>query len=248
MEIYPLYLESGPRRRRTMVHVLPLLGCTVSAATTDEALAASGEAIRNYLAWLRRAAIVYASPTRADSFPHADDPFRVVVAEHITTGYFLGNGSPAVTFTPELEPLGSEELRLYIERLEWQRADLLALLRDCDADQLDARPEQGRSLREILMHIAEADLYFAGTITSVPSPRRLVRRDAHVFEKLSRIRAVVLENLAVLSEDERARVNQQGKQLWTARKALRRCLEHEYEHLREISRRVSLPMSVAAGE
>jgi hypothetical protein len=33
--LYDLYLESGPKRKKTMVHVLDLLGCIVHGPTTD---------------------------------------------------------------------------------------------------------------------------------------------------------------------------------------------------------------------
>ncbi len=38
MAKYALYLESGPRQRKTMVHVLDLLGCIAQGATTQAAL------------------------------------------------------------------------------------------------------------------------------------------------------------------------------------------------------------------
>ena len=54
MTEYALYLESGPRRRTTMVHVLDLLGCIAQGPTTEEALEATPDAIRAYLRFLRR--------------------------------------------------------------------------------------------------------------------------------------------------------------------------------------------------
>ena len=36
--MYALYLESGPQRKKTLAHVLDLLGCVVQADTTDEAV------------------------------------------------------------------------------------------------------------------------------------------------------------------------------------------------------------------
>jgi predicted RNase H-like HicB family nuclease len=50
-----LYLESGPQRRKTMVHVPALLGCMANGATTEEALDATPHAICAYLRFLRRA-------------------------------------------------------------------------------------------------------------------------------------------------------------------------------------------------
>ena len=38
MAEFALFIESGPMHRKTMVHVLDLLGCVVRGATTDEAL------------------------------------------------------------------------------------------------------------------------------------------------------------------------------------------------------------------
>jgi len=36
--IYRLHLESGPKKRTTMVHVSNLMGCCVGGPTTDETL------------------------------------------------------------------------------------------------------------------------------------------------------------------------------------------------------------------
>ena len=49
MTVYDLYLESGPRRRKTMVHVPSLLGCVATGATTEEALANTPAAIQSFL-------------------------------------------------------------------------------------------------------------------------------------------------------------------------------------------------------
>ena len=75
MTTYDLYLESGPRRRKTMVHVLDLLGCVAVGPTTDDAIAATPEAIRAYRRFLCRHG--------EDIDP--DAPFDTRVAEHITS-------------------------------------------------------------------------------------------------------------------------------------------------------------------
>lgn len=41
MTTYDLYPESAPGRRKTMVHVLALLGCVAVGPTSEEALAAT---------------------------------------------------------------------------------------------------------------------------------------------------------------------------------------------------------------
>ena len=46
MTEYALYLESGPKHKKTMVHVLGLLGCIAQGPTTEAALEAAPQAIR----------------------------------------------------------------------------------------------------------------------------------------------------------------------------------------------------------
>src|SRR5437660_10074066 len=80
MTTYMLYAESGPQRKKTLVHVLDLLGCVVQADTTDEAIASAPDAIRAYLRYLGR---------------HGDkvDPnekIETCLAEHNTEGLFSG--------------------------------------------------------------------------------------------------------------------------------------------------------------
>ena len=47
MITYDIYLESGPRHKTTMVHVLGLLGCIATGRTTGQALTATPDAIRD---------------------------------------------------------------------------------------------------------------------------------------------------------------------------------------------------------
>ena len=54
MTEYKLYLESGPKMKTTMVHVFDLLGCIANGPTTEEALDATPDAIRRFLAMLKR--------------------------------------------------------------------------------------------------------------------------------------------------------------------------------------------------
>jgi predicted RNase H-like HicB family nuclease len=84
---YALYLESGPQHRKTMVHVPALLGCIANGPTTEDAIAATPDAIRAYLRFLRRSG--------EDADP--DAAFKTRVEEHVTEAMWLGNGSPYVT-------------------------------------------------------------------------------------------------------------------------------------------------------
>src|SRR2546425_682760 len=83
-QMQPLYLESGPRRKTTMVHVLDLLGCVANGPTTEAALEAAPDAIREYLRFLRRHG--------AAAEPGA--PFTTSIAAHVMEGSWIGYGDP----------------------------------------------------------------------------------------------------------------------------------------------------------
>ncbi|MDO8690990.1 MAG: hypothetical protein Q7R39_13430 [Dehalococcoidia bacterium] len=100
---YDLYVESGPRRRKTMVHVLDLLGCIAQGPTTAEALEAAPEAIRLYLRFLL-------------AHGEAVDPegvFTTTVAAHVMEGSWIGNGDPVPGFGPDFRPLTAPDLSVY---------------------------------------------------------------------------------------------------------------------------------------
>ncbi len=95
MQTYKLYLESGPKKKKTMVHILDLSGCIAKGPTTDEALARTPDAIRAYLRFLSR---------HGEAVDRGSE-FETLVAEHVTEGQWLGHGDPALVFQPDLEPL-----------------------------------------------------------------------------------------------------------------------------------------------
>jgi len=233
MKKYDLYLESGPKHRTTMVHVLDLLGCTASGPTTEAALAATPGAIRAHLRLLQR----HGERVRPDT------SFTTAVAAHVTEGSWIGYGDPAPGFPPDFEPLSADELRTHLRRLSWIHEDLLELLGDVPARRLTAKSAKGRSLAEIVSHIAEAHAaylrYAAGNFTELSDAMKALRRgDTPPVEALRRLWSVSHTRLDAMTEDERARRIPHGQATWTARRCLRRMLEHDWEHLREISARL----------
>jgi len=236
MKEYALYLESGPKRKKTQAHVLELLGCTAQGATTDEALQAAPEAIRSYLRFLQHCG------EAAD--PQAD--FTTAVAEHVMEGGWLGNGDPTPGFGPDFGSLEPGELALGVRRLERMQADLLALVRDLSPQQLEATPESGRSIARILGHVAESYYIYVhqlvGPIEGASAARKALVQTPQGAKAapaaLPPLFQALNARLAALSEAERAQSVPHGQVTWTARRALRRSLEHTWEHLEEISRRL----------
>jgi uncharacterized damage-inducible protein DinB/predicted RNase H-like HicB family nuclease len=231
---YALYLESGPQKKTTMVHVLELLGCVATGPTTDEALARTPDAIRAYLAYLQRHG-AKVDPAAA---------FGVRVAEHATEGDIIGHGSSSVLYAPDRAPLSPADQRRYRDWLAWSRADLLALVMGRDAKALRAKPAgRGRSLEEILRHVLEADkdyVYsFLGPVKDVGEPANAALRGAlDLREGLRQEREAAARQIGALTPADRRAIRKRGKSTRTARRMLRRMLEHEWEHRREIAERL----------
>ncbi len=232
MTTYALYLESGPRRKKTYIHVPDLLGCMVRGDTTEAALEAAPEAIRGYLRFLQR----------HGETVDPDAAFTTEIAQHITKGVFLGNGT--LTIEADHGALSADEPARYTRWLEWARADLEELIARLVRSQvaLDSAPEGKRSIRAILTHIVEAEReYMRATFDSNPAINALLKAanqdGTDPLELLARVRHIGVARIQVMTPNERALSRQAGQQIWTARKMLRRMLEHQWEHLEEIARR-----------
>lgn len=234
MTAYALYVESGPRRRKTMAHVPGLLGCIAQGPTTDEALAATPDAIRSFLRFLKR---------------HGDavdpkDPFTTNVAAHVMEGSWIGQGDPVTGFAPDFEPLAAAELKRYVERLAWIREDLLRLIGDLSPKQLSAQPYGGgRPIQSILEHVSEAQCvylrYAVGKVEGLAEAARSVRESQpDMPSALARLWEISGARWAAMSAIERNQPVNHGQRMWTACRGLRRALEHDWEHLQELSRRL----------
>jgi predicted RNase H-like HicB family nuclease/uncharacterized damage-inducible protein DinB len=228
--VYALYLESGPQHKKTLVHVLDLLGCVVQGDTTDEAVAAARDAIHAYLGYLRR---------------HGENLDRrskieTRIAEHNTEGLFSGQA----IWPQDLKPLAPAGLTRYLRWLDWSRADLLALVKGIDEKRLRAKPPKGRSLRDILLHVLDADKSYVyalgGPLKAMGEPTNAADRgDLDLRIALEEARAAAIDRLRGLTAEERARVRKAGQSTYSAHRIIRRMLEHEWEHRREIAARLA---------
>src|SRR5438093_6515541 len=135
---YPLVLESGPKMKTTMVHVLDLLGCIANGPTTEAALEAAPVEIKEYLRFLGR----------HGEDVDADAPFTTSIAAHVMEGSFIGQGDPAPGFAPDFEPLIPEDESTYRRRFQWLGEELVALIGENPSDELPAKPSKGRLLRD----------------------------------------------------------------------------------------------------
>ena len=154
-------------------------------------------------------------------------------------GIWLGNGDPTIVFAPDLLPLTAEEAEEVVARMAWLREELLALVAPLSPEQRAAKPERGRSIDGILAHVYEPEpAYVRQALGRVEGLRATLREGEDPVPMLRASLPVLAARLRALTDEERVRVVQRGQERWTARKAARRLLEHAWEHLVEIQKRL----------
>ena len=205
-----------------------LLGCVANGKTTNDAVAAMPDAIRAYLRYLKR------HGEKVD----ANETIETRVAEHNTEGLFSGQA----ILPPDLKPIAPRDLARYLRWLHWSREDLLALVRGIDDRRLRARPPKGRSLHDILLHVLGADKGYVyalvGPLKTMGDPTNAAERgELDLRVALAEARQAALTRLAALTPTERKRVRRTGQSTYSAFRVIRRMLEHEWEHRREIAAR-----------
>ena len=233
MTSWRLSVESGPQHRKTMVHVLDLLGCVVRGGTTEEALANASDGIADYLAFLRR--------HRERGLPSTKDPIETEVLIHLDEGTRMGEGDPDAGFAFDFTPCTEEQQWAWMRRLDWMQRDFLDLLASAPGA-FEAEPEAGWPLRRILGHVAGAQYNYLQPPLSKPAGlaalTRAVDEGPDPLGAFAECARLSLDRLAAITEDERTAVVQHGAKLWTVKRGIRRMLEHQWEHLIEVRERL----------
>jgi uncharacterized damage-inducible protein DinB/predicted RNase H-like HicB family nuclease len=217
-----------------MAHVPTLPGCIARAASRDEALQRTPDAIRETSAWLRR---------HGEPAPAAEDPIEIEVAGECSGAGPFDPGNTAALLPPDLDPLAPEEMERAFCLMAYSRADLLALTRDLPDNVLDWQPDpESFSIRRTLRHVGNAEEWYVSRL--VP-PETLPPEWEHdegppIFEFLEMERRTAIERLRQLTSEERKATfhptawTDHPEEPWTTRKALRRFLEHEREHTGQV--------------
>ena len=229
MAVYQAYLEIDPKGI-CMAHLLDLPGCMVRRGSRAEALEALPGAIREYFDWLRR---------------HGEEvqPPEEVTVEVAETSRGYGPFSPgdaAALFAPDCEPVGRAEMQaVYFHRAGYAREDLRELVKYLPPSVLDWQPDEGAiSIRRILRHVGNAEEWYVSRL--VPPETLPVEwegdEDLPIKQFLEMERRTALHRLRQLTDEALGALTypsqwtEHPEEAWTARKALRRMIEHEREH------------------
>lgn len=229
MSKYQAYLEVD-ESGRCLAHVLSLPGCVVRAPDRDQAVAQLPAAIDNYCAWLRN---------HGETVEPSTAGFEIEIAEvHTGLGPF-DRRTQAALFTPDEQPLTTDDLERHLQVLGYSRADLLDLVVDLPDELLDWQPNaESFSLRELLRHVGNAEEWYVSRLVPADTLPEEWANDEEMplFEFLAMERRTAIARLRQLTADERSSTvfptawSHRPEEPWTARKALRRFVEHEREH------------------
>jgi uncharacterized damage-inducible protein DinB len=233
---YHVYVEEGASG--AMAHVAELPGCFAVGSSAPLAVAGVPRAIEGFLAWLKahREPLV---PEASVSRPSMND---LSVAEVRTGGAPLKAGSRAALFDFDKAAWDDYKLERTLRWLDYSRADLLAKIDGKSEQELRARQvAPGRTAWDTLWHVANAEF---GYIDQVAGPLEGVENitesePSDVRERLAAVREVLARKARGVPSDKRGEVilpdwTDKPGEPWTLAKALRRALEHELEHLREL--------------
>jgi uncharacterized damage-inducible protein DinB/predicted RNase H-like HicB family nuclease len=228
---YRLYLDHGPKRKTTMVHVIDLMGCIANAGTTEEALEATPEAIGRYARFLA------AHGEKVDP----DAPFDTTIAEEVTEGPMLGQG--VAVFGPDRESVPARELGRLLARHGWIREETLGLVGTLRPAELTRKPANGRPVAAILQHVLDADgAYLSSGLATNREYNQLAREaergQVDVREALAEGAVMFAADLRAATPAQREAVIPRGQSIGSVNRTMRRALEHAWEHLRELERRL----------
>lgn len=209
MAKYLVYIETigdpitakGP-----VAHVPALPGASARGKTVEEAKQNIRDAVEEYLALLRDV---------GEGVPKTSEDIRLEFEEVDTT-----------TFLTDYDALRPNETETLFRWMAVSRQELMDLVKNLPRESFEWVPDdETPSIREILCHMAESDLWYTDRLKQWP--------DAPLY-RLAATRGVALERLRALSEKELGRVTTHEGQEWTPRKVMRRMLEHEREHITQL--------------
>jgi predicted RNase H-like HicB family nuclease/uncharacterized damage-inducible protein DinB len=229
MARYMTYLEIA-NDGMCMAHVSELPGCIVRAPTREAALHQLPAAIGEYCAWLRR---------HDEPAPKAGEPIEIEAADETAGWGPFDPGDAAALFPSDRKPITAEEMEQYFRLMRHGRSDLLALVQEPTDELLDWQPDpESYSLRRVLRHVGNAEEWYVSRIVSPETlpPEWESDEDMELFEFLEMERRTAVARLRQLTREERSGVfaptvwTEHPDEPWTARKVLRRFLEHEREH------------------
>jgi hypothetical protein len=225
-------LEVGPRATGAFVPDCP--GCWVFGRDQKSALKKVRLAASEWYEWLKRHGETVGLP----------EAIRIKPAEILQVTYNPAEaGKPEPLFWSEVLPISSKDVERTLRLMDYSRSDLLGLCSELDSRVLRWKPKrEPRTIHNCLKHIAIVEWWYI-TRLNINLPEDL---PSDVFELLRYTRQLARQSLLGMSREERGSIFQPKNDpspicdLWTARKVLRRFVDHERLHTNYLRRIIRL--------
>ena len=214
MARYHVNLEVGSDGS-CMARVIELPGCFAIGPNREQTLDRLRPAIASYVDFLKR------HGEQLD-----EGAVEIEVAEEASVaGSFPGTpGDQVARFASDRESPSKEEIERALHWLDCSREELMGLFDGLSREAIEWRPPDSNwTIRQMLEHIAGAE---AAYLTRLEP-----ERSGYHFGLLRAVRGWSKQRLRAITEEEGKAVRLHRGEEWTARKVLRRFLEHEQEHL-----------------
>ena len=234
----PVCLEVGTQATSAFAPEYP--GCWVFGKTEKSALQKVRIAIIEWIDWQK---------SHGESVPDISSNAEAEVTEMLRVDYNpVEAGKPEPLFWSEVAPITKRDISKTIRLMNFSRSDLLATVTGLTDDCLDWEPPgKPRTIRNCLMHIANVEMWYI-TRLNIKVPEEFPETP---IELLDYSREIVFERLQNFPERKIKGVFQPRKykspvcNLWTARKVLRRLVDHERLHTKYIKKVLDLHKAVA---
>lgn len=225
----PACLEVGPQGTGAFAPSCP--GCWVFGRTVERAIEKERATISAWFVWLKE---------HGERVSEPEGGIELEAAEMLRADYNpVEAGKPEPLFWSEVPPIDEDDIARTLQLMEYSREDLLELVQGLDEEALNwCPPGEPRTIGNCLRHIALVEPWYISRL-KIELPKDYPE---DLFELLSYTRRIVVDCLRNFPQEKMEGVFQPMKDpspicnLWTARKVLRRLVDHERLHTRYVER------------
>jgi len=222
-------LEVGAQSTGAFVPECP--GCWVFGRTKERAMEKVRIAVVDWHEWLKK---------HEECISDINRKVEIEIGEMLCVDYNPAeSGKPEPLFWSEVLPVQRADIERTVKLMEYSRKDLLGLISNISDECLDWKPPgKPRTIRNCLEHIAYVEPWYISRLNIEVSEDY----PENVFELLNYTRDTVMKCLKDFPDRKMNGIFQPAKDkspvcdLWTARKVLRRLVDHERLHTKYIEK------------
>jgi hypothetical protein len=212
-----------------VLSVFDLIGCFSAGKSEEDAVSGAERNVRRYFDWLAK---------KDSNFTPLEEAIRVETVERFPRSPWPKDPSRYVKafYQDDARPLRAWDIDIALRLLDWSRQDLLSLavlLLPDSLVRLENIPN-GKTLDSLLGHIGETENGILGALGTAMDLGEMPSDSAGRLQSTrSRLRSLLPQ-----WEEKEIEREVMGER-WSPRKALRRALWHEWDHIQQLEGLIS---------